>query len=339
VIILFKWFFLYVKLFWYKIVLCFVSTHKGSYYANIGVIHFALEQYVEAITEFRKSEELNDRQDNSLLKYNTYYLGYSYLNLGNHQQAVKYFEKYLYFEPENAEIIEFAAWCNLLLYKHETALNYYLRLVDLEPGIPIYLIESAKILLEIDKRDEAYKLLESAKKLNHGVALDMLVESLKYKSNNDLKHAALLLERAIEKITPDKNNPLYSLIGDIYLQLSEYKKESGDVEGSVTVLEGLYSVTPDDFWVINSLSLEYADMGVKLKKALGQINRCLHYQPENSFFMDTKGWVLFKMGRIKEAKKLIKKSLKLNPNAKEAQAHYKMIRSHFIDQKDQGDTL
>ena len=74
-IILFKSFFLYVKLFWYKVVLYFFSTNKGSYYANLGVTYFALEQYVIAIAKFSKSEELNGGQDNRLSKYNAYYLG------------------------------------------------------------------------------------------------------------------------------------------------------------------------------------------------------------------------------------------------------------------------
>lgn len=326
VIILSKRLFLYVKLFWYHIVFYSFPTLEESYYTNLGITYFELEQYIKAISSFKKSEDCNSGQDITFSKFNAYYLGYSYLNLGNHRQAVKYFEKYLSFGPKDSEIIAFVGWCNLLFYNHEAALNKYLQLTDLEPNNLTYRIESAKILFELDKKDEAYKQLELAKKLNYGIALNLLVDSLKYRFNNDLKNAVLFLERAIKEITDDKNNLLYSKVGDIYILLSEYKKESGDLEGTVSVLEDLCTITPDDFWAINCLAFEYADQSVKLEKALAQINRCLKYQPENSFFIDTKGWVLFKMGRIKEAITLIEKSLEFNPNAKETQAHYRVIK-------------
>lgn len=321
--------FLYIKLFWYHIVFFSFPTLEESYYTNLGITYFELEHYIKSIANFKKSEDCNSGKDNTYLKYNAYYLGYAYLNIGNHLQAVKYFEKYLAFEPKAAEVLAFVGWCNLLIYNHEAALKNYLQLVDLEPNNPIYRIESAKILFEINRKEEAYKQLELTKKLKYGVVLELLAESMKYRFNNELENAVLFLEQTIKEVSDNKKSILYQNIGDFYILLSEYKKESRDLGGTISVLEELCEMTHDDFWSINCLAFEYADQNIKLEKALAQINRCLKYQPENSFFMDTKGWILFKMSCMEEAKKLIEKSLELNPNAKETQAHYRVIKDQL----------
>ena len=70
---------------------------------------------------------------------------------------------------------------------------------------------------------------------------------------------------------------------------------------------------------------KYVEQGVNLEKALSLINRALTYQPDNSLFLDTKGWTLFKLGEVEKAKRAIQKSLELNPDYKEAKVHYKAI--------------
>ncbi|MCP4115529.1 MAG: tetratricopeptide repeat protein [Desulfobacteraceae bacterium] len=326
---LYRQIFLHLKLLWYHIVFYSFPTLEESYYTNLGITYFELGQYEKAIAKIKKSEDCSGDQGNAFAAYNVYYIGCSYLGLGNHRQALKAFDAYLAFDPENFEIIEFVGWCNLLLYQHEAALKNYLRLAKLEPANPIYIIESARILFELNKKNEARKQLDSVKKLNYGSALDLLVDSLKYRFKNELDNAILFMERALAEATLNKDELLYSQLGDLCIILSEYKKERGDLEGTIIVLENLCKIIPYDYWAINCLAFEYADQNLKLEKALGQINRCLKYQPENSFFIDTKGWILFKMGRVKEAKKILEKSLELNPNDKETLAHYREVKEQL----------
>jgi Flp pilus assembly protein TadD len=60
-------------------------------------------------------------------------------------------------------------------------------------------------------------------------------------------------------------------------------------------------------------------------EALELVGRALASQPENSFFLDTKAWILFKMGEKGLAKKLIEKSRNLNPKYLEIQNRYREI--------------
>ena len=49
--------------------------------------------------------------------------------------------------------------------------------------------------------------------------------------------------------------------------------------------------------------------------------------PENPAVIDTYAWVIYKDGKIKEAKALIEKALKLAPDNKEIEAHFQEISS------------
>ena len=108
---------------------------------------------------------------------------------------------------------------------------------------------------------------------------------------------------------------LASMIGVDKITVSNY----------INILEKAYEDNSKDLWVINQLAMEYADQEIKLDKALELIDKALIYQPENSIFIDTKGWILYKMGRKEESKLEIEKSLALNPDCKDTQKHYKKI--------------
>ncbi len=72
--------------------------------------------------------------------------------------------------------------------------------------------------------------------------------------------------------------------------------------------------------------MEYADQRTKLEKALTLINRALEYQPDNSIFLDTKGWILFKMGKNEDAMNFFKRSIDVNPNNREAIEHIQVMQ-------------
>ncbi len=318
---------IYIKLIWYHIVFYCVPTlpvFEGSYYTNIGTIYFELEKYKKAILSFKKSEKCPSNNDRNFTRYNFYYIGYSYLNLGNHKKSAEYFELYLKIVPNDTDIIGFVGWCYLLQNKREAALISYTRLAELNPDLPLYRIESAKILFELKKKDEAFTQLRIAEECSKDVALQKLIASMKHRFDGDLKNSLNKLKQAINIIQNTKGD-LYPQLDDLYILLSELYKENGNQAEAISILEDLYKMNPHDLWNINCLAFEYADQKIKLKKALGLIERCLAFQPENSYFLDTKSWVLFRMNNIDQSKKIIRISLKLNPHANDAKEHYKVI--------------
>ncbi len=55
-----------------------------------------------------------------------------------------------------------------------------------------------------------------------------------------------------------------------------------------------------------------AERGIKLDKALKMVKKAVETEPENSSYLDTIGWVYFKMNNYQEAKKYIEKAIEFD---------------------------
>jgi tetratricopeptide (TPR) repeat protein len=90
----------------------------------------------------------------------------------------------------------------------------------------------------------------------------------------------------------------------VYVQL-------GDLKRGEDILEKFLAENPDDIGVNNDLGYLYADQGKNLEKARKMIQKAVDAEPENAAYLDSLGWVLFKLGEHKEAITWLKKATKL----------------------------
>lgn len=84
----------------------------------------------------------------------------------------------------------------------------------------------------------------------------------------------------------------------------------GDLQKGMEVLEAVYKSDPNDTQANNDLGYLYADNGVKLEQAEGMIRKALAVEPENAAYLDSMGWVLFKLGKAEEALPFLEKAVK-----------------------------
>jgi predicted Zn-dependent protease len=61
--------------------------------------------------------------------------------------------------------------------------------------------------------------------------------------------------------------------------------------------------------ILNYLGYMNADRGVKLNEALGQIQKAVELDPQNYAFLDSLGWVYFKLGQYTEATVSLQKAV------------------------------
>lgn len=314
---------LILKLLWQYIIFFMFPTPEEYFYVAIGDIYFKLGLYKKTISSLEKSEKARHSSERAYAKYNWYYLGYSYLYLGNHSKALYYFDKYLS-TANDSEIITLSGWCCIVLERWSDALTYYFKYLDHNPENPYLRIECAVAYWELKKKTEAMKQLEMAEKCSYSGNLKNIVESAKCYFNGNLEAGIELLEKVVSSESFNEYKGQYPAQADIYGFLVKLRREKGDRKGALLTLENAYSAYPDE-WFANDLALEYADHGIKLPKALQLINDTLQSQPENSCFLDTKGWILFKINRRREAREILEKSLQLNPNSKETRQHYEEV--------------
>lgn len=85
------------------------------------------------------------------------------------------------------------------------------------------------------------------------------------------------------------------------LSLSAVYVEQGDNPSAEKVLEDLIQERPDDPGVNNDLGYLYADQNKNLEQALTMIELAVAAEPENRAYLDSLGWVLYRLERFEEA--------------------------------------
>ena len=91
--------------------------------------------------------------------------------------------------------------------------------------------------------------------------------------------------------------------------LSNVFVQKGEVRRGEQILEDVLKETPNDPSVNNDLGYLYADQGKNLEQAEQMIRKAVKAEPENGAYLDSLGWVLFKLGKKDEAIPLLEKAV------------------------------
>ena len=85
-------------------------------------------------------------------------------------------------------------------------------------------------------------------------------------------------------------------------------------------LKQILTHDPDNAQALNALGYTLADRTNRYDEALKLINRALELSPNDYYILDSKGWILFRLGKLDEAIDYLKKALELRPDG-EIAAH------------------
>ena len=85
-------------------------------------------------------------------------------------------------------------------------------------------------------------------------------------------------------------------------------------EESETLFRQLVDTEPNDANAANYLGYMWADREVRLEEALELIARAVSLDPENSAYLDSLGWVHFRLGDIEEAERWLRRAVDLGGN-------------------------
>ncbi len=131
------------------------------------------------------------------------------------------------------------------------------------------------------------------------------VKGLSYQSQGNLTGAIMHYEKAVE-LYPDDINIL-SALALAYDTQGLFSKSEESYERAL-------KIDPTNALILNNYAYNLSERDKNLDKALTMARIAIEKEPENSSYLDTIGWIYFKMKKYKEAKEYISKSLKLNPN-------------------------
>jgi tetratricopeptide (TPR) repeat protein len=148
---------------------------------------------------------------------------------------------------------------------------------------------------------ETAQVLESARKVvpdDFRVNFFLGVAYNRLGRNNE---AAAVLERA-HQINP-KDLDATAQLAMVYDVLKRHAESDSLYE------EALKLEDPKKDLVLNNYAYSLAERGEQLQRALEMATKAVEVQPDNASYLDTKGWVFFRLGRYKEAETYITRAI------------------------------
>jgi tetratricopeptide (TPR) repeat protein len=85
-------------------------------------------------------------------------------------------------------------------------------------------------------------------------------------------------------------------------------------------LRRLIALKPDSPQGYNALGYTFADHNIRLDEAAELVDKALSLAPDDSFILDSKGWVLYRQGKLAAALETLQKAYAKQPDA-EIAAH------------------
>ncbi len=154
-------------------------------------------------------------------------------------------------------------------------------------------IRYAQVLARQGKLDEARVRLQQAAAKNSQQRVQLtLAEAQLLRDANQPKAAFDLVGQALDRVP---NNP--ELLYD-YAMLAEKIERVDILEAS---LRKLIEIRPEHAHAYNALGYSLADRNQRLPEARELIEKALQLAPEDSFIIDSMGWVLYRMGNLKDS--------------------------------------
>jgi tetratricopeptide (TPR) repeat protein len=95
----------------------------------------------------------------------------------------------------------------------------------------------------------------------------------------------------------------------------------GDHARADSLFEAVLARNPENSLVLNNYAYSLSERGVRLEEALAMSKRAVEKDPENGAYLDTMGWILYKMGDYGKAAPLIERANALRPGSADVVEH------------------
>lgn len=226
--------------------------------------------------------------------------------------------------PGEAEPHFFRGIIAIFSGENEIAIEHLTRVTEIDPGNKDAWLYGGEAYFQSANYGDAIDFLN--KGLEHHVGdFDLIfLLGVSYNRIDDHQMATEYLGKAHEA-NPEDLNAL-SMLALSY-----------DAKDEHTVSDSLYeialSLDPDYHLVLNNYSYSLAERGKDLDRALRMSKRAVEQQPENSAYLDTLGWIYFKMGDIERAKEYIRKAIDVGSTSAVVHDHMGDVYYH-LDQYD-----
>jgi len=232
------------------------------------------------------------------------FLALLYQEVGNYPKAVETFEEIVVDEPTNSRAKLGLVYALEDAGRLDDALELSEELLNSDPGDlepKDLLITRSRILSAAGKVDEAVEILsvEASQTKDEELYLAMGQVYSEHKLYARAEEFVLQARTAV----PESER--------LQFQLGAVQERQGKLDLAETTFKDILAKNPDHAAVLNYLGYMLADNGERLTEAQRYVERALEIEPHNGAYLDSMGWVYFKLGKLDLAEASLVRALEL----------------------------
>jgi tetratricopeptide (TPR) repeat protein len=181
-----------------------------------------------------------------------------------------------------------------------------------QPDHPALLRLEATTLAELGQVEEAAQLLRA--RLSGDPAEDFdtqLTIASVYLEVGRAREAVAAATKLVEMAPPGQPARMKQAL----VMLSSAQERAGDFKAAEESLRRILARDPDDATALNNLGYFLTERGERLQEALEMIKRAVRAEPANPSYLDSLGWVYFKLGQLEEAERHLSDAARRNPRS------------------------
>lgn len=228
---------------------------------------------------------------------------------GDDLAALIYLRFSLYLDANNSLAILTLGDLYERLKQYEQAIDIYQSVPDSDPLRLTADIETAQVLENLGKTDEATKLLTKlvADHPNDEEAL-IALGNLQRAHKHYAEAEATYTKALSGSKKPEKANwPLYYFRGIAYERQKNWPPAEADFKHALQ----LY---PDQPLVLNYLGYSWVEKNMHLEEAFPMLRRAVELRPTDGYIVDSLGWADYKLGHYDDAVKELERAVDLKPS-------------------------
>ncbi|MBM3329170.1 MAG: tetratricopeptide repeat protein [Calditrichaeota bacterium] len=197
-----------------------------------------------------------------------------------------------------------------------TANEYFRKAVELHPTDSRYWTNLLMTFEELREYDPALGLADSAlaefpeEPQFYDFKARALERTKRYEEALDFAEKSIAIDST--RIAP------YLTIGFVNHQLEQWDK-------SIAAYEKAVAIEADNPIVLNNFAYLLSEANRRLEDALSMVEKALELRPETPSFRDTRGWVLYRLGRFDEALTDVRKALEDEDSNAELYSHLAQV--------------
>ncbi len=225
-----------------------------------------------------------------------------YVETNNSPRAIEDLKRLVQAHPSDLRVRDYLGWVYEQVDDVQGAIEMYRTNITMDATFYDSHLHLGLLLYRLNRFDEATPSLTQAVALNPKNPQTHLLLGLHYLHLEQFEQAQSAFAAGLDYHPTDED--LRFNLGATYDKLDRFP----DV---VREMEAVLALNPDHADALNYLGYSYADRGIKREEAVALTQHAVSLKPDNGAYVDSLGWALFKVGRVAEALRELKRAVEL----------------------------